>query len=263
MSISFSKWHANGNDFLIAELLSKDFSLTKKQISQIADRNKGIGFDQLILILPPRRPKSDFAFKFFNSDGTQAGNCLNGSRCAIAFIHKIGLSKKDKITVDIKNRSNIFTISNRLVATESLLPVSLKKPVFIDRHLALFKLNYLGFVDIGNKHLIALSKEHPNSIDLPILDKKIRGLKDCREANISVIQKKKDRILIRTSENGVGETLSCGSAAASVAGLVDENTLVIFSPGGTLKTSRTKRDTIILQGPTEHIMECIWEAKKK
>lgn len=263
MSICFSKWHANGNDFLITECLSQNFSLNKKHISQIANRNKGIGFDQLILVCAPAKSKSDFSFRFFNADGSEAANCLNGSRCAVAFIKKVGLSKKDRLIVDIKNRSTTFSISRNQVATESSLPILLPTPKTLDRALSPFKLGKLGFVEIGNKHLILSTRAKLDSVDLPKLDHKIRSLKKFSDANISLIHKNKNIVFIRTSENGVGETLSCGSAAASVAAIFSDKKLVIASPGGKLRTTRTNKNTIILKGPTEHIMECIWEIKEK
>ena len=110
---------------------------------------------------------------------------------------------------------------------------------------------------------LVTSKSKPRSIDLVSLDKVIRSITGFMDANISVIHKDKNLIFVRTSENGVGETLSCGSAAAAIASLLNEKNLVIASPGGKLKTLKTKKDTIILKGPTEHIMECTWERKKK
>lgn len=263
MSIKFSKWHANGNDFLITECLSQDFSLNKKSISQIANRHHGIGFDQLILVCPPINSKSDFSLRFFNADGTEAGNCLNGSRCAISFIKQQGFSGRDSLVVDIKKSSNLYSISRGLVTTESNIATSLNVPRSLDKHLLPFKLEKVGYVDIGNKHLILSSKSKPRSIDLVSLDKVIRSITGFMDANISVIHKDKNLISVRTSENGVGETLSCGSAAAAIASLLNEKNLVIASPGGKLKTLKTKKDTIILKGPTEHIMECTWERKKK
>ena len=158
MSIKFSKWHSNGNDFLIKECLSQDFSLNKKSISQIANRHHGIGFDQLILVCPPINSKSDFSLRFFNADGTEAGNCLNGSRCAISFIKQQGFSGRDSLVVDIKKSSNLYSISRGLVTTESNISTSLNVPRSLDKHLLPFKLEKVGYVDIGNKHLILSSK---------------------------------------------------------------------------------------------------------
>ena len=53
--IKFKKMHGNGNDFIVIENLTQTTSLTKTQIKQIGDRKKGIGFDQLITINPPKK----------------------------------------------------------------------------------------------------------------------------------------------------------------------------------------------------------------
>jgi diaminopimelate epimerase len=58
-----------------------------------------------------------------------------------------------------------------------------------------FKLKKVGFVEIGNKHLILSSKSKPGSIDLISLDKVIRSLADFNDANISVFQKDKNVVL--------------------------------------------------------------------
>ena len=70
--IEFNKMHGNGNDFIVINSLARDFNFTKKKISRLADRNKGIGFDQLIIIDAPTNKDADFFIKFFNSDGTSA-----------------------------------------------------------------------------------------------------------------------------------------------------------------------------------------------
>ena len=46
--------HGNGNDFIIVENLTNAHSLSKSQIVKIGDRKKGLGFDQLITINPPK-----------------------------------------------------------------------------------------------------------------------------------------------------------------------------------------------------------------
>ena len=53
--IEFKKMHGNGNDFVVIENLTKTQSLTKAQIIKIGNRKKGIGFDQLITINPPKK----------------------------------------------------------------------------------------------------------------------------------------------------------------------------------------------------------------
>ena len=48
--LKFTKMHGLGNDFVIFDQRSDDYSFTKDEIVKIADRNTGIGCDQIILI---------------------------------------------------------------------------------------------------------------------------------------------------------------------------------------------------------------------
>ena len=56
--MQFKKMHGNGNDFIIIENLTQIISLTKSQIIKMGDRKKGLGFDQLITINPPKKKSS-------------------------------------------------------------------------------------------------------------------------------------------------------------------------------------------------------------
>jgi diaminopimelate epimerase len=53
--MQFKKMHGNGNDFIIIENLTQTISLTKSQIIKMGDIKKGLGFDQLITINPPKK----------------------------------------------------------------------------------------------------------------------------------------------------------------------------------------------------------------
>ena len=72
MKSKYTKMHSNGNDFLITED-SDQVAYT----TLLADRKKSIGFDQLLLI----ENKRPYKIAVFNSDGSEAENCINGLRC--------------------------------------------------------------------------------------------------------------------------------------------------------------------------------------
>ena len=84
--MKFKKMHGNGNDFIIIENLTQKISLSKSQIIKMGDRKKGLGFDQLIAINPPKKNNHDLHIKFFNTDGSEASMCLNGVRSVGAFV---------------------------------------------------------------------------------------------------------------------------------------------------------------------------------
>ena len=71
--------HGLGNDFVIIDQRKQDINLNKNLIQRIADRNKGVGFDQLALILSSN--EADAELVFFNSDGSKSRTCGNATRC--------------------------------------------------------------------------------------------------------------------------------------------------------------------------------------
>ena len=63
--IKFDKMHGNGNDFVVMDSIRDDYVPKKIFIRKLADRNMGVGFDQLILIDLPTKPDLDFFVKFY------------------------------------------------------------------------------------------------------------------------------------------------------------------------------------------------------
>ena len=77
--LSFVKMSGTGNDFVMIN--NMDLGL-KTDLSKLAlrlcHRRFGIGADGIILIEPAA--DSDFTMRIFNSDGSEAEMCGNGSR---------------------------------------------------------------------------------------------------------------------------------------------------------------------------------------
>ena len=70
MNIQFSKMHGLGNDFMVIDNVTQNIYLSKDAICRLADRNMGVGFDQLLMIEPPYNPELDFHYRIFNADGS-------------------------------------------------------------------------------------------------------------------------------------------------------------------------------------------------
>ncbi|MFP3365956.1 diaminopimelate epimerase, partial [Pseudoalteromonas sp. SIMBA_148] len=79
--VNFTKMHGLGNDFMVIDLISQRSRLRDADIRRLADRNFGIGFDQLLVVEPPRDPDMDFRYRIYNADGSEVENCGNGARC--------------------------------------------------------------------------------------------------------------------------------------------------------------------------------------
>jgi|TARA_B110000967_G_scaffold105920_1_gene108671 diaminopimelate epimerase len=252
--ISFDKMHGNGNDFIVMNSIEQDFIPSMKFIKKNADRQTGIGFDQLILIGLPIKENSDFMIKFYNADGGEADMCLNGIRCAVAYIWKHSFAAKRSLVLETNKKIIICKPAGKsiqasfdmpLVNTDTKLYSSLQKSL---KNEAFF------IVDAGNKHL-CLKKRSIKNEDLDALYSKLKKIIRPHNINLSIFKHTKELIEIRTYENGVGETLSCGSASASVASLYLNskiNKVTVSSSGGEIKFSKSKNG-ILMTGPSAHI----------
>ena len=95
MKIIFSKYHANGNDFIL--VLDKNFPdkfRSPNIIARLCNRQFGIGADGLFVISDSIQ--NDFLLDYYNSDGSWETLCANGSRCAVLLMNKLNINKKGK-----------------------------------------------------------------------------------------------------------------------------------------------------------------------
>ena len=83
--LSFRKMHGLGNDFVVLDGRAAPLGLTRDQIVALADRRRGIGCDQLIIMEPPVAG-ADVFMRIHNPDGSEAGACGNATRCIASLI---------------------------------------------------------------------------------------------------------------------------------------------------------------------------------
>ena len=74
---------------MIIDAIAQPVALTPAQVRHIADRRRGVGCDQLLLVEPPRSPDTLFHYRIFNADGSEVNQCGNGARC-VALLQQPG-----------------------------------------------------------------------------------------------------------------------------------------------------------------------------
>ena len=95
--LNFSKMHSLGNDFMVIDGVTTSVELDPEQVAAWGNRQRGIGFDQLLLVAPPSSPNCDFDYVIFNADGSEAQQCGNGTRCVTDFVHRLGLTRQNQL----------------------------------------------------------------------------------------------------------------------------------------------------------------------
>ena len=255
--LKFHKYHGNGNDFIIINKNKSDIKITKSFVAKAADRNNGIGFDQLIVVSKSNN-KPDFKIDFYNADGSMADMCLNGIRCAAEYIWSNKLSKKKILNLVVKSKS---ILCEKHEKHKGLIECVLDLPrtydnVKLEKQLAKYlKPEVYSLIEVGNLHL-CINKRGIKTLDLGQLYEQLRKIIKPYKINLSVYKKSSNNnVEIRTYENGAGETLSCGSASASVAFLNTKELnkpINILSKGGKLEFN-VKENTITMSGPATFV----------
>ncbi|MGA1071998.1 MAG: diaminopimelate epimerase [Pseudohongiellaceae bacterium] len=233
MRLPFTKMHGLGNDFIVVDCVSQPRSLSSEQIALYADRQLGIGFDQLLQIEPATRPDADFRYRIFNRDGSEVEHCGNGARCFAKYVHEKGLTKKNPINVETVNRLLSLKLSDSGEVTVNMgepdfAPASL--PFASDQVASEGFGRYSCEIVTSSKpqriEFSALSMGNPHAVivvsDLDAVD--VAGLGQALGAhssfpkgvNVGFMQIIEDqRIRLRVFERGSGETLACGTGACA------------------------------------------------
>src|SRR3990170_2222661 len=82
MGMRFHKMHGLGNDFVIVDGREQSVIITPELARAIADRHRGVGCDQLILV--GKSDVADVSMRIWNHDGGEVESCGNASRCVVA-----------------------------------------------------------------------------------------------------------------------------------------------------------------------------------
>jgi len=257
-SIEFTKMHGLGNDFIIINCLNQTIKVETFPFTEYANRNIGIGFDQLLLIEPSKN--ADFFCRIFNADGSEAQQCGNGLRCVARYLHESGLTSKN--TFSLETKAGIFPVQIHdydHIQIQLNIPTVQEPLLKLDKDLSDFA---ISIISVGNPHAILKVKDI-QSIDADILARKIAALSYFPDGvNVGFMQvKSPDHICLRTIERGTGETLACGSnaCAAVVSGIInnwlDKKTTVELTHGNLTVEWQSEQEPVIMTGPAVKVFE--------
>jgi diaminopimelate epimerase len=270
-----------GNDFVVVEADTLELDWPRLAVS-MCDRHFGIGADGLLLIAPS--PAADLRMKIFNADGSEAATCGNGIRCIVKYLVDSGRYQGTDGQVTIETKSGIskawFYQSggsiNRIKAgmgkpalgrfgfKEMLEPGELLDINKISNQYAVNGSRIdLDLVLIGNRHAVHFIEtpvaEFPLAQFGPLVVNGFMG-----DTNFDVARVLKDDCIeARVWENGVGETLACGSGACAIGVAAHlrrytKEKVNIQLPGGTLEIDWEKKGEVFLTGPAEKVFDGEW-----
>lgn len=263
--------HGLGNDFMVIDATTQPLELTAQQIQAAADRHRGVGFDQLLVLAPSPSDKADFNYLIFNQDGSAAEQCGNGARCIAKFVRQKNLSRKTELNLLTKDKiTRVRLDTDESVTVEicepSFTPAQI--PFITDQASPPYHLSIAGkkiqfyVVNVGNPHAIILT----DKIDMRMVNEIGPQLSiDAhfpQGVNVGFMQIiSANHVQLRVYERGAGLTLACGSGAVAASalgrqlGLLQEQ-VKVTQPGGESWISwQGAGSPIYMRGPAEFVYE--------
>lgn len=225
MTLKFSKMHGLGNDFVVIDAINQNFEMDSTTIKRLANRNLGIGFDQMLIVEKSQSDQVDFKYRIFNADGGEVSQCGNGARCFARFVHEQKLSHADLISVE----TNAGLLELEMMDA-SRVRVNMGIPTFEPGQIPLntvaasdqyqLEINHqviqFSALAIGNPHIVIVVDD-VNNCNLEVLGPLLESDDFFPErVNVGFMQLiDRHNFILRVFERGVGETKACGSGACA------------------------------------------------
>ena len=271
MRLSFTKMHGLGNDFIVFDAARPDEVPSAAALRRLADRRTGIGFDQALVLEPPRRAGTDVYYRIFNADGSEVEQCGNGARCIARLVASRAGVRERPLLMDSPGG-----MVNARLRPDGLVSVAMGVPDFDPRALPFeaereapsYHLELpdgpveFGAVSIGNPHAVIRVRavgDAPVDTVGPAVENHPRFP---RRVNVGFLEiAAPDHVRLRVFERGVGETQACGTGAcAAVAvgrrhGPLAEEVRVDVPGGRLIVQWPGPGEPIWLTGPAETAFE--------
>jgi diaminopimelate epimerase len=276
MALAFSKMHGAGNDFVLLDLRGGRAAPDAATVRAIAARHTGVGFDQLLAVVEPKRPGSVAGYLIWNSDGSAAQQCGNGARCVAAWLVRDGAAAGTRFTLD----SPAGPIEVECLP-DGRYALDMGKPDFVPAHIPFRSTEQrakydwrerettlrFGAASMGNPHaLVEVEDVARAPVAAQASELQHSGLFP-QGVNVGFAQVlSPGAIKLRVVERGVGETLACGSGACAAVAILARQGRVgrrvdVQLPGGVLTIDwPDDASSIRMAGPAAFVFEGEWGA---
>lgn len=220
--LPFVKMTGTGNDFIVADNTSGRVrpEVMPLLARAICPRRLSAGADGLILLRSSDRVDAtygpvDFAWDFFNADGSSAEMCGNGGRCAARFAFDQGLAG-DQMVFDTLAGPIRAWVDGPLVKLEMVGPSGYYQGLILDCEGVTCTMDG---INTGVPHAV-LASDDVDAAPVVRLGRAIRFHPHFAPAgtNVNFAAVDGDQLVVRTYERGVeDETLACGTGVVASA----------------------------------------------
>ena len=261
MTRPFVKMNGAGNDFVIVGASQEPFRPKPEQVRAIADRQSGIGCDQLISL--EHSDRADIFMRIWNSDGSEVEACGNAARC-VAWL-SLQASRRQPVTIDsVGGLMEAFRAGDESVSIDMGIPGTHWRDIPLAEDMDTQELDLTingllrapGAVSMGNPHVVffvsgasdsAIRDVGPSIENHPLFPEKVNV------GFAQIIDRK--HIRLKVWERGAGLTKACGTGAcaalvaASRRKLTDRSARLELDGGDLMIDWRKDDNRVIMTGP--------------
>lgn len=217
MTLDFIKMSGAGNDFILLDNRDGRIALSREQVARLCHRQFGIGADGLMLLVPSTDPRADWAWTFYNSDGSDAEMCGNGARCFARYVQKVTGWSRPNLTFLSLAGVIAATFEGERVTIRLTTPQNLRLAEPVPTSAGTLTVHS---INTGVPHAVVFVPDADQAM-VNQLGAEIRYHAHFmpRGTNVNFAQVKgPGHIRVRTYERGVeGETLACGTGVTASA----------------------------------------------
>jgi diaminopimelate epimerase len=271
MELEFAKMHGLGNDFVVLDGLHAPLEPDAALIRVLADRRRGIGCDQVLLLQPGPDGAGAIRYRIFNPDGTEVEQCGNGARCVADFLRRRGYVTGNEVTLVTRGgTTRVWFDAPDRIRVNLGVPEFEPRAIPLDRpsrsnlyrqHAAGRELEFAALA-LGNPHAV-LKVDDVDAVDLDEIAGALqRSGAFPQGVNVGVMQVVDPGcVRLRVCERGVGETLACGSGAcaAVIAGRLNHGLaadVTVRLRGGELRVNwQGEGQPVWMTGPATTVFE--------
>ncbi len=260
-SLPFLKMHGLGNDFVIIDAREKIFEPSKNFLIAVANRKRGVGYDQLVVLYKPTSAEADVRMVIYNSDSSPAQACGNVTRCVARLMFEQSGKKACTIETGV-GLLKAWQEAPGLIAVDFGMPRLEwnEIPLAREADTLLVPVASGGFfapccVNMGNPHAVFFVPD-VNAVNLadvgPHLENHPLFPERCNIEFAQILAP--DRIRMRVWERGAGITEACGTGAcatlvAAVRRDLSARRATIVLDGGELVIDWRQDNHVLIIGP--------------
>jgi diaminopimelate epimerase len=225
--MKFAKMNGLGTEIAVLDARDRPLTLNASAVEALAVAGKGIGFDQLMVLLPPKNPLADVYTEIWNADGSKVAACGNGSRCVAWYVMR-----------EMKRENLVIETEAGLLGAVSVGPnrisVDMGEPIFDWERIPMSErmdtvrielqvgpiddpvLHGPGVVSMGNPHCVFFVQDAelaPVEAVGPMIEYHPLFPERTNVGFAEIVAR--DHIRLRVWERGAGLTKACGTGACA------------------------------------------------